>query len=111
MAAAPAEPADADVTQVQPAGAGRGTVYGGYGLSEVGQRTVPVFPSSAETSGSLTGHILAQGWADAPSSGGGTAKVVIALAIALGLLVLVGLAVALIAGDAINSLFTGVFGS
>ncbi|ASW53193.1 hypothetical protein CIK06_01870 [Plantactinospora sp. KBS50] len=86
--------------------------YGGYEQSDLGQRTVPVLPPSVENSGSLTGHILAQGWSDAPAQrDNGTAKVVIVLAVGLGVVVLVGLLVAAVLADAFRSIFGGALGN
>jgi hypothetical protein len=86
----------------------QGTVYGGAGYSDLGQMTVAAVPNPVETSGSLTGHILAQGWADAPTSKGSTTKVIVVLLAGLGLLVLIGLLVAVTAGDLFNKLFGGL---
>jgi hypothetical protein len=83
-------------------------VYGGADYSDLGQMTVAAVPSAVETSGSLTGHILAQGWADAPTSKGSTTKVIVALLVGLGVLVLIGLIVAFTAGDLFNKLFGGL---
>ncbi|NLU80184.1 hypothetical protein HCA58_17720 [Micromonospora sp. HNM0581] len=61
------------------------------------------FPAGdQETSGSLTGHILAQGWADtAAERSRGTMRVVVLMAVALGLLVAVSVLVVLFANDAL----------
>ncbi|MBF9128506.1 hypothetical protein I0C86_05815 [Plantactinospora sp. S1510] len=64
-----------------------------------------------ENSGSLTGHILAQGWTDTPSQKTNTGRVVIVLLIGLGILVAVGLLVVLLFGDAFSNLFDGLAGS
>ncbi|GAB3818334.1 hypothetical protein GCM10027605_70720 [Micromonospora zhanjiangensis] len=83
-------------------------MYGGNGYSDIGQMTVMNVPNPVENSGSLTGHILAQGWADTTSSKGSTAKAIVVLLIGLGVLVLIGLVVAFSAGDLFNSLFGGL---
>jgi hypothetical protein len=58
-----------------------------------------------ENSGSLTGHILAQGWAASPAEERSrTARVVIVLGAALGLLVGISVLVVLLAGDAMDGL-------
>jgi hypothetical protein len=64
-----------------------------------------------ENSGSLTGHILAQGWSDTPTPAASTARVVMVLLIGLGILVAVGLLVVFAAGDAFSSLFDGLLNS
>lgn len=80
-----------------------GTVYGGH-LDGPGFATV-YLPNEVETSGSLTGHILAQGWTDTPASKSGTTKAVIVLAAALGILVTISLLVVVFANDAIGEFF------
>ena len=86
-----------------------GTVYGGPS----GHLTValPSGNPAVENSGSLTGHILAQGWSDSPTTPASTAKVVVVLLVGLGILVAVGLLVVLVAGDAFSSLFDGLLNS
>ncbi|RLP91499.1 hypothetical protein EAD89_11645 [Micromonospora sp. BL4] len=62
-----------------------------------------------ENSGSLTGHILAQGWADTPAErSSSTTRVVIVLAAALGLLVGISVLVVLLANDALDGLVGNV---
>ncbi|MBM0280082.1 hypothetical protein JM949_35470 [Micromonospora sp. STR1s_6] len=61
-----------------------------------------------ETSGSLTGHILAQGWADTPAERSSNTRVMIVLAAALGLLVAISIMVVLLAGDALDGLVGNV---
>ncbi|RKN58822.1 hypothetical protein D7193_09960 [Micromonospora costi] len=83
-----------------------GTVYGG---GEGAGFTTVALPSAVETSGSLTGHILAQGWAETPAAERSrTARVVIVLAAALGLLVLISVLLVLLAGDAVSGLINNV---
>lgn len=80
-----------------------GTIYGGNSGDRAGFTTVarPAL-DPVETSGSLTGHILAQGWADAPTSGSDTKKVVVVLAIALGFMVVLGLLAVIAIGDVLD---------
>ncbi|QOC94989.1 hypothetical protein D0Q02_18655 [Micromonospora craniellae] len=69
-----------------------------------GANTV-AFPIGEENSGSLTGHILAQGWTETPAErSGNTLRVVIVLAVALGLLVAFSALVVLLANDALSGL-------
>ncbi|MEU1394907.1 hypothetical protein ABZ403_02380 [Micromonospora zamorensis] len=82
-----------------------GTVYGsGDGP---GFTTIAMPANAVENSGSLTGHILAQGWADTPSERRSNAKVMIVLAAALGLLVAISVMIVLLAGDALDGLVGG----
>lgn len=60
---------------------------------------------SLENSGSLTGHILAQGRADSAAPTSNNAKVLVIGLVLLGLLVLVGLLAATMASDAVSNLF------
>ncbi|MFE0588708.1 hypothetical protein [Micromonospora echinospora] len=57
-----------------------------------------------ENTGSLTGHILAQGWADTPTERSRNVRVIIVLVASLGLLVAISVVVALIANDALGGL-------
>lgn len=83
-----------------------GTVYGnGEGA---GFTTIAIPANAVETSGSLTGHILAQGWSDTPSERSRNTRVVIVLAAALGLLVAISVMVVLLAGDALDGLVGNV---
>ncbi|AVT31163.1 hypothetical protein [Plantactinospora sp. BB1] len=84
-----------------------GTVYGG----PEGHVTVSMPTNQVENSGSLTGHILAQGWTDTPAQKTNTTRVVLVLMIGLGILVAVGLLVVLLVGDAFSSLFDGLLSS
>lgn len=69
------------------------------------------FDPAVENSGSLTGHILAQGWTDVPErEDRSTAKVVLVMAIGLGVVVVVGVLIALVVGNAFNSIFDGLLG-
>jgi hypothetical protein len=72
--------------------------------------TMPVSTNPVETSGSLTGHILAQGWHDeATDRRRSNVKVAIAMLVVLGLLVTVSLVFLLTAGDAFTNMVKGVF--
>ncbi|WP_436524736.1 hypothetical protein [Actinoplanes sp. HUAS TT8] len=80
---------------------------GGYPALEM-----PV-PSNdpVENSGSLTGHILAQGWHDAKvDQRRGNLKVVVAMLIVLGLLVAVSLVFVLTVGSSFSDMLKGVTG-
>ncbi|MET8834890.1 hypothetical protein ABZV78_13380, partial [Micromonospora sp. NPDC004540] len=82
-----------------------GSAYGGA-TDGPGFATVS-FPQGnpLENSGSLTGHILAQGWAeDAPATRSSNTKVVIVLAAALALLVAISLLVVFLANDALSGI-------
>lgn len=88
-----------------------GTAYGGSGGAGF---TTVAFPQSdlEENSGSLTGHILAQGWAeDAPAARSSNTKVVIVLAASLGLLIAISLLVVFLANDALSGLTDGAAGN
>jgi len=85
-----------------------GTVYsGGRDLPE---RT-SALPFALEVSGSLTGHILAQGEADERRTGWRTARVVLILLLVVAILVAVGFGVAIVAGDAVTDFFNGIIES
>jgi hypothetical protein len=87
-----------------------GTVYGTGGYPPV-DMTMPVSMNSVENSGSLTGHILAQGWRDeVVDRRRGNVKVAIAMLIVLGLLVTACLVFLLTAGDAFTNMVKGLFG-
>lgn len=81
-----------------------GTAYGG--TDGPGFATVSLPQNNpVENSGSLTGHILAQGWAeDAPSTRSSNTRVVIVLAVALGLLIAISLLVVFLANDAMSGI-------
>jgi hypothetical protein len=85
-----------------------GTAYAG--TDGPGFATVSLPQSSVENSGSLTGHILAQGWAeDAPSTRSSNTRVLIVLGAALGVLIAISLVVVFLANDALSGL-TGDLG-
>jgi hypothetical protein len=72
--------------------------------------TMPVSTNPVENSGSLTGHILAQGWHDeATDRRRSNMKVAIAMLVVLGLLVTVSLVFLFTAGDAFTNMVKGVF--
>ncbi|MFI1195887.1 hypothetical protein ACH4T9_21910 [Micromonospora sp. NPDC020750] len=79
-----------------------------YGTEGPGFATISLPTGAAlDNSGSLTGHILAQGWTDAPTPRSSTTKVVAVLAVSLGLLVAISVLVVLVAGDAMDGLVGG----
>ena len=81
-----------------------GTVYGTGGYPSI-DMTMPVSTDPVENSGSLTGHILAQGWYDAPvEQRRSNLKVVVAMLAVLGLLVTMSLVFVFTAGDAFTDL-------
>ncbi|MBB5829450.1 hypothetical protein ACGFI4_20590 [Micromonospora carbonacea] len=83
-----------------------------YGTDGPGFATVSLpTGNQLDNSGSLTGHILAQGWTDAPTARSSTAKVLIVLVASLGLLVAIGVLVVLLAGDAMDGLVGGLLNS
>lgn len=91
---------------------GRGTVYGGPGGTAPAEMTVAIPTGNpVENTGSLTGHILAQGWTDTPTGNAGTGKMIAVLAAGLVVLVAIGLLVVFAAGDTFSSLFGGLLGS
>ncbi|HEX8627409.1 MAG TPA: hypothetical protein VF755_04485 [Catenuloplanes sp.] len=84
-----------------------GTLYGGgHGAGDLTTAMPP--HSSLENSGSLTGHILAQGWSDTPTSNGTNTRVVLILIAVIVVMVALGLAGVLAAGESLNSLFDGL---
>jgi hypothetical protein len=87
-----------------------GTVYGA-GPHDVIDMTVPVSMNAAvENSGSLTGHILAQGWRDEViDRRRNNLKVAVAMLVVLGLLVTVSLVFLLTAGSAFTDMISGLF--
>ncbi|MBY8871949.1 hypothetical protein K7640_08855 [Micromonospora sp. PLK6-60] len=80
----------------------------GYGGTEGPGFATVSFPAGnpVENSGSLTGHILAQGWAEEPTTTRSrTVRVVVVLAAALALLVAISVLVIVLANDALDGLF------
>ncbi len=89
---------------------GEGTVYGPQ-QSPI-DMTVPVSMNAAmENSGSLTGHILSQGW-DRGVDTNRRSNLKVGIAMLVVLLVLVGVSVLFLftAGDAFTDMISGVFG-
>jgi hypothetical protein len=73
--------------------------------------TMPVSTNPVENSGSLTGHILAQGWRDEiVDRRRSNLKVAIAMLVVLGLLVTASLVFLLTAGNAFTDMISGLFG-
>jgi hypothetical protein len=95
---------------VVPQQRGQGTVYGASGSYPAVDMTMPV-SSPLENSGSLTGHILAQGWHDTPGArkSSNVKVVVVMLLVILGL---IGMSVVflLTAGEAISDMFSRLLG-
>jgi hypothetical protein len=115
---APAEPvpppartpgAEATPTEYTPPRPRRaGTTYGGTDAPGAGEMTMALPGGDPlENSGSLTGHILAQGRADAAQPESNTAKVVLVGILLLVTLIVIGLVAAIVAGDTVNNLFGG----
>jgi hypothetical protein len=91
---------------------GEGTVYGGVGNQSPIDMTMPVSMNPAvENSGSLTGHILAQGW-DFGADTGRRSNMKVGIAMLVVLLVLVGVSVLFLftAGEAFTDMLNGVLG-
>jgi hypothetical protein len=103
-------PASSDPSAPAPQQRGRGTIYGGPVAHSPIDMTMPVSMSAMENSGSLTGHILAQGW----DQGADTARrsnVKVAIAMLVVLLFLVGISLLFLAtaGTAFSDWIHGVF--
>jgi hypothetical protein len=101
---------DADHTAPVPSQRLYGTVYGGMGADSPIDMTMPVTMNAIDNSGSLTGHILSQGWAEPPDTNRrSNTKVVVAMFIVL--LGLVGLSLLFLftAGSAFTDMLDGVF--
>jgi hypothetical protein len=89
---------------------GQGTVYGGLGSDSPIDMTMPVPMSSLENSGSLTGHILSQGWAEPPDTRQrSNTKVAIAMLVVFLALIGVSLLFLLTTGTAFTNMINGVF--
>ncbi|MFV2109951.1 hypothetical protein [Micromonospora sp. LOL_015] len=70
-----------------------------------------VFNPAVENSGSLTGHILAQGWADLPErEDRSTTKVVLAMVVGLTVMVVIGIIAVLVVGNIFTNIFDGLLG-
>ncbi|MEU7762857.1 hypothetical protein AB0B08_28245, partial [Micromonospora aurantiaca] len=105
----PATPArDADTTRpVRPQPADPDLATTAYGGTDGPGFATVSFPQGnpLENSGSLTGHILAQGWSEeGPAARGGNTKVFIVLAVALTMLIAISLLVVFLANDALSGL-------
>ncbi|WP_329017749.1 hypothetical protein OG271_13300 [Micromonospora rifamycinica] len=113
----PGEPSSATGPRQQAAGAARSTTGTSYrggpdlasvgfggGLDGPGHATVAFPANPVENSGSLTGHILAQGWSDTTPARPRTTRVVVVLAASLGLLVAISVLVVLLADDVMDGL-------
>ena len=88
----------------------QGTVYGGLGSESAVDMTMPVSMNSVENSGSLTGHILAQGWAEPPDTGRRSkTKVNVAMLVVFLAIVGVSLLFLFTAGSAFTDMINGVF--
>ena len=86
-----------------------GTVYGTGGYPSI-DTTMPVSTNPVENSGSLTGHILAQGWRDEiVDRRRSNIKVAIAMLVVLGLLVTVSVVFLFTAGSAFTDMISGMF--
>jgi hypothetical protein len=89
---------------------GQGTVYGGLADYAPADMTMPVNVNAVENSGSLTGHILAQGWRDGPDTQRrSNVKVLVAMLVVLLVLVGVSLLFLFTVGDAFSDMIGGVF--
>jgi hypothetical protein len=86
-----------------------GTVYGADEYPSI-DTTMPVSTNPVENSGSLTGHILAQGWRDEiVDRRRSNLKVAIAMMVVLGLLVTVCVVFMLTAGSAFTDTISKLF--
>jgi hypothetical protein len=86
-----------------------GTTYGGTNPLGAGHMTMALpTRNSAENTSSLTGHILSTGRSDGPTPKSNTTKVLLIGVLLLALLVILGLIVATLAGDAVTALFGGI---
>jgi tRNA G37 N-methylase TrmD len=83
-----------------------------YGGAPAGAGAAATYrPAGLETSGSLTGLILAQGRADGPTPTSRTAKVVVTMLVVLGILVVGGLVAAMLFSDAITQTLDQILGN
>ena len=88
----------------------QGTVYGGPAAHSAIDMTMPVAMNPLENSGSLTGHILAQGW-DQGQDTRRRSNVKVGLAMMLVLIVLIGVSLLFLAtaGSAFSDWIHGIF--
>ena len=85
-----------------------GTVYGGIAGQSAIDMTMPV-SSPMESSGSLTGHILAQGWTDTPAAQNrSNVKVAVVMLVVLATMIGMSLLFLFTAGDAMTKMFSGL---
>jgi hypothetical protein len=85
-----------------------GTVYGGTAGQSAIDMTMPV-SSPMESSGSLTGHILAQGWTDTPAAQNrSNVKVAVVMLVVLAAMIGMSLLFLFTAGDAMTKMFSGL---
>lgn len=85
-----------------------GTVYGRTGGYPAIDMTMPI-SSPMESSGSLTGHILAQGWNDTPATTSrSNFKVALVMLVVLSAMIGVSLLFLFTAGDAMTEMFSGL---
>jgi hypothetical protein len=89
---------------------GQGTIYGGSPSQSAIDMTMPVTMNPLENSGSLTGHILAQGW-DQGRDTRRRSNVKVGIAMLLVLLALVGVSLLFLAtaGTAFSDWIHGIF--
>ena len=86
-----------------------GTLYNTGGHPEI-DMTMPVSTNPVENSGSLTGHILAQGWRDEiVDRRRSNLKVAIVMLVVLGLLVTISVVFLFTAGSAFSDMMGGLF--
>lgn len=85
-------------------------MYGGASLPGAADVTTALPPRHlVESSGSLTGHILAQGWTEPPQRDQrNTTKVVLIMVAVLVSVVILSVLIAISAGEAFDGLFDGL---
>ena len=99
----------------QPAGApSASSQYGQWARAQRPQGTVygasaPVGPATMDSSGSLTGHILSSGAPDVLPPKSRTARVIVILAVALGVVVVISFVLAIFFRDTLTQLINGFF--
>jgi hypothetical protein len=99
-----------DHTGTAPHQRGRGTIYGEPPAHSAIEMTMPVAMNPLENSGSLTGHILAQGW-DQGRDTRRRSNVKVAMAMLLVLFALAGVSLLFLAtaGSAFSDWIHGIF--
>jgi hypothetical protein len=104
-----AGPSDSIYGWAAPQQRAEGTLYGPTGGYPTIDSTMPIQTNPVESSGSLTGHILAQGWADTPHARNtSNTKVIVAMALVLCALVGISLLFVFTAGQAFTEMFSGL---